>query len=69
MTPSAPSTGGWRRVGRARQVHRLRPGQPSPVLDQLLEPVPGGAVRQHERVDVHPAKANGRVAFELWQRW
>ena len=56
------------RVGRHRTNHRqmrrhplveldqlvdLRARQPAPTLDQTIEAVPGGAVRQHERVDIH----------------
>jgi hypothetical protein len=33
-------------------------GQAAAPLDQLLEPVPGRAVCQHERVDIHPWNAS-----------
>ena len=38
------------------------PGQRPAPLDQLVEPVPGTAMGQHECVDVHPAQPNRSFA-------
>ena len=51
-----------RQVGRhplveVDQFVDLGAGQPATPLDQLLEPVPGRAMGQHERVDIHAGKS------------
>ena len=42
----------------------LGTGQPPAAFEQLLEPVPGGGVGEHERVDIHgcdPSSVGGMV--------
>jgi hypothetical protein len=48
----------------------LAAAEPVAVLRQSLEAIPGVAVCEHERVDVHQVNTSqAGVAFAVWRRW